>query len=408
MTAEEKYSKALELYRTTLMSITEISARCGVSRKAFAIYIQRYHRDLMYRRHGVESVSPDKKLRNAKGQSAETRRKYRDAIEACDSMEYINLNISQIARKFKLDGAALANQIRAHYPEILERREAERRRLGIADNYQRGAQRFSAEAYAAPVRLLRETDMTIEAAADACNVSFSGLRQHLLFYHRDLVASREQRRAEGKEHPRIGRMSGNGSIRRARPDDSAKYAEAVELYRTTAMTVSEICALTGHSQEAFANHLRQWHKKLMFARRGAEMPSGNTDRPDFGGVRRMVPSVAEKYAPAIAALASGERSVEETAREFGLDAGVFRKYLRHHRPDLWERMGMTGLDGGRRVLRRSSEKYAEAIELYRTTAEPLKSIAERFGITYNSIGGFLRRNMPDIIEEHKRLVAGQK
>lgn len=408
MTAAEKYSKALELYRTTGMSITEISTQCGVSRNAFANYIQRAHRDLMYLRHGVDSAAVEKKMWNAKGQTPASRRKYRDAIEACDSMEYITFNISQIARIFHLNGTALANQIRTHYPEILERREKERRRLGIADNYRRGAHSFSVEAYAEPMKLLRETDMTVEEAASVCNVSFTGLRQHILFYHKDLVASRENRRAEGKKTPKIGTMSGNGSIRRARPDDSEKYAEAVELYRTTAMTVNEICAKTGHTPEAFRNHLRLWHKYLMFERRNATIPDGASDRASLDGISRFVPAVSEKYAPAIQALAAGGRSVEEIAREFGFVSEVFREYLRKHRHNLWEKMGMTKLANGKKVLRRSSEKYAEAIEIYRTTTESLKSIADRFDIKYNSIGGFIRRNMPEIIEEHGRLVSGRK
>lgn len=405
MTAAEKYSEALNLYRTTDMTIAQISSQCGVSAKAFANYILRNHRDLMYRRHGVEPVEADKKIWRAKGQKPATRAKYRKAIEACDSIDYIEYNISQIARMFGLNGSALANQLKVHYPDIIERREKERMRRGIADNYRRGARLSATEAYAEPLRLLAATDMTIEEAARVCGVSFTGLKQHILHHHKTLVAAREARRAEGKKTPVIGRMSGNGSIRRPSSADTDKYARAVELYRTSSLTEREICAITGLDPQGFGNHLRMWHQRLMFSRRGAQAPDSASDRPGLGGSRPFSGAVAEKYAPAIDALKEGNRSVESVARQFGFIPEVFRAYLRQHLPDLWKQMGMTELSNGRKVRRRSSEKYAEAIEIYRTTTEPLKSIAARLGICYNSIGGFLRRSMPEIIEAHNALVA---
>ena len=42
-----------------------------------------------------------------------------------------------------------------------------------------------------------------------------------------------------------------------------------------------------------------------------------------------------------------------------------------------------------------AEKYDEAVHLYATTTEPLKSIALKLGLQYNSVGGFVRRNRPD-------------
>lgn len=407
MTAAEKYSEAVNLYRTTDMSLSEISVKCGVSRSAFANYIQRAHRDLMYRRHGLEPSTAERKLWSAKGQKPATRAKYREAVEACDSEEYIDLNISQIARLFGLDGPGLANQLKTHYPEILKRREEVRQRRGIADNYRRGARAVTKEAYAEALQLLADTDMTIEEAADACGVSFNGLRQYMLHYHKELVSAREHRRDEGKKMPGIGRMSGNGSVRRPRQADAEKYAEAVELYRSTTLTAREICALTGLNPRSFGNHMRMWHQRLIFERRGMAMPKGTSDRPGLGGLHGYSGAASEKYAPAIEALEAGGQSVESVARHFGFIPEVFRAYLKRHRPDLWQSMGMTRLPNGRKVSRRSSGKYAEAIELYRSTGESLKSIAERLGLNYNSIGGFLRRNMPEVIEAHNALVNGK-
>ncbi len=46
-------------------------------------------------------------------------------------------------------------------------------------------------------------------------------------------------------------------------------------------------------------------------------------------------------------------------------------------------------------------KYAEAIRIYETTAEDLKSIAARLGLTYNSLSSFIRRSSPMSPARHK-------
>ena len=42
---------------------------------------------------------------------------------ACDSMDYIEYNVSQIARESGLTGTNLGRQLHTHYPEVLEFRE---------------------------------------------------------------------------------------------------------------------------------------------------------------------------------------------------------------------------------------------------------------------------------------------
>lgn len=404
MKADEKYSEALKLYATTDMTIKQISLMCGVTRSGFANYIQRCHRDLMYRRHGLVTAAPANKMWNAKGQTPGTHKKYRDAILACDSVEYIDLNVSQIARKFNLEPTGLSNQLKTHFPEIIQRREEERRRRGIADNLHRGARPSAVVAYSEAVRLLAATDMTIEEVADLCDVSFTGLRQHLLLYHKDLVAARENKRIEGKKLPKVGKICGNGSIRKASDEDYRKFAEAVRLYRSTSLTMKDICAATGNNLQAFRNHMRVWHKNLMFERRGASISSDESDRSKLNRCKRYNPASAEKYAPAITRLKEGHKTVEEIAREYGFIPEVFRSYIKEHHFELWQKMGMTLLPNGRKVLKRSSDKYAEAIELYRTSTESLKSIAERLDISYKSVSSFIHRNMPDIIAQHNALI----
>lgn len=53
-------------------------------------------------------------------------------------MDYIEYNVSQIVRKFGLNGTNLGRLLRSYYPDILEFQEKVRQRLGLDDHLQRG------------------------------------------------------------------------------------------------------------------------------------------------------------------------------------------------------------------------------------------------------------------------------
>lgn len=145
---EVKYSEANRLYAMQQLSIRDICTKCGVTVNGLTSYINRYHRHLLLERNGVKCDSEeaaDIKLLSFRWQKPATHAKYKEAIKACDSMDYIGMNVSQIARNFELNGTNLGKQLRTHYPEILEFRERARHRLGVNDNLPRGCCPFSAE-----------------------------------------------------------------------------------------------------------------------------------------------------------------------------------------------------------------------------------------------------------------------
>ena len=404
-----KYGAAERLYAATTLSCRAICALCGVSLGGFTSYLHHHRRDLLLARYGIDAGNTDAaavRLREAFGQSPSAYRKYRQAVEACRDSSCLEYNISQIARKFRLDGTALANQLRAHFPDIPVLREIERWRRGLNDNQPCGVRPQSVVKYAEAVELLRTGSITVRQAAQVCGVSYSGLRQHVLFYHKDLVV---QRRASRKSSPQAGRP---GTPRRSggihAPSASAveKYRRAVELYRTTALTAAQIAKSTNVSESGLRHHLRTWHRNLMLERRGGTVPD-TADCIDLSSQKRYLKSTAEKYAPAIERLRAGGMPTAAAAAEFGLHPETFREYLYEHEPELAALLGKTKLDNGKTVLRRSAEKYAEAVRLYETTTEPLKSIARKLGLQYNSVGGFVRRSRPDAIKSHNRLLEQQ-
>ncbi len=82
----------------------------------------------------------------------------------------------------------------------------------------------------------------------------------------------------------------------------------------------------------------------------------------------------------------------------------FRQYLKEHEPELYARQGMVRTDDGKVMSRHSMDKYGEAIRLYGTTAEGIKSLAQRFSVNESALRGFINRHFPELIERHKTLV----
>lgn len=397
ISAELKYREAISLYSDSNLSIKDICERTGVGFCAFSSYLSKHHRNLIIRRHSLTEYA-NVKLRGCKGQTTSAHYKYKDAIAACDSTEYIEYNISQIARIFDVDCSSLASQLRRHYPEIVPRRELERKRMGPAIC----ARKWSKEGYATAVEMLQSSDMTIEEVANACSVSHTGLREHILAYYPQITLQREEKRASAKGQNVRGMRNGCWAMHE--PDQSSvkKYEEAIEIYRTTSTDVEEIARLVGVDLGGFRYHLRTWHPELMVQRRGFDKGL------NLEQTKRYKKSTAEKYADAIERLKNSDMPTSKVAAEFGLNPEVFRMYVKEHYPELTTARGMIKADNGKTVSNRSAEKYAEALNIYQTTSEPLKSIAQRLGLTYNSLGGFIRRNYPEAIEKHKSLLASAK
>lgn len=332
-----KYASAVTLYAETKTSIHDIAAQCETSENALKAYLRRYWRELILRRYGIDTAGKDPKdilLFTPDGKNRLAYKKYKDAIHACDSIQYIDLNISQVARKFNLDGTALANFMRVHYPDILARREDFRVKLGINDNIQRGVRPVCKEQYAEAVELYRSSDMSVKQVAQLCQVSSGGFLQHLRFYHQKLLKEKRENRyrAQQNKKKKRGELMGNGRKYEPLPDTVRKYAEALALYRDTTLTMKEIANQTGVTTEGLRFYLHKWHRKLVLERSGidaAEDAEMNITRS-----RKRMKIVAQKYAPAIESLRQNPRPVSQAAVEFGHHPEVFRNYLHKHEPEL--------------------------------------------------------------------------
>ncbi len=383
--AAHKYAEAVDLYAMSDLTLRQVAEMCGVTPVGLSAHIGKHHRSLLFARYGLDINNPSLaiiKVKQPNGQSLKTHLKYKDAIEACGDVAYIEYNITQIARLFGLDGTALASQLRVHYPDVIPTREALRQRLGIADNIHRGARPTTVDQYDDAVKMYRDTDMTVTEVADRCNLSKGGLVQYMRFYHKDVISDKAQRRASACGSASIvGQLAGNGSLYGPQPQTVSTYAEALDLYRTTTMTLADITDLTGVPAEGFRFYVNRWHKDDALRRRSKTPASG-------------------KYSRAIASLKADPRLVAKVADEFGLNADVFREYLKAHEPELAARQGMKRLDDGRKVKQTSYDKYLPAVREYAESAIPLKDIAARYGLVYKSLNSFINRNCPEAKASH--------
>ncbi|MCM1348901.1 MAG: hypothetical protein NC338_05760 [Firmicutes bacterium] len=410
--AERKYAEAVAMYAATELTVRSVAKMCGVSAIGLSAHIAKHHRALLFARYGLDinrGSLQTLKVKPSKGQSIITHLKYKDAIEACCDVAYIELNVSQIARLFKLDGSSLASQLRVHFPDVIPNREELRRNLGIADNTHRGPRKCCVEAYAEALEMYRDTDLTIAEVADKCSVSKSGFCQFMRYYHKEIIAEKSARRKAARKAVgvrRPGELAGNGNLYGPKPETVALYAPALELYRTSSLTVDEIISRTGVPAAGFKGYLHQWHRGDKLRRRGYGW-DGESE-PDLQGTRHFLKSTAAKYAPAIASLKASPRNVAEVAAEFGLNPETFREYLKTHEPELAARRGMARQSNGKLVKRASAEKYAQAIHEYATTSESLKSIAQRHGFVYNSLCGYVTRNCPEERESHRKILEAER
>ena len=222
------------------------------------------------------------------------------------------------------------------------------------------------------------------------------------FYHSDILKQKRQRRKVAEATKTFGKLTGNGRMYKPAPATEKKYAEALDLYKNTTMTMKDIAKHVGVSSEGFRSYLHKWHKNLVLERLGV---AGDVDENiDLRKAKRRLKTVAVKYEGAIESLRQNPRPIAKVAVEFGFRPDVFREYLNKHEPELAARQGMTCSASGKKISRRSEEKYFVAMKLYETTPESLKSISKRLGLTYNSLGGYIRRNYPEVISRHRDLL----
>ena len=177
-----------------------------------------------------------------------------------------------------------------------------------------------------------------------------------------------------------------------RPDCREQYAAAVELYRTTDMSVKAVAEQCKVSEGGFLQHLRFYHQPLLKekkeTRRQAKLAGKKKRGALLGNGRKYepLPATVQKYADALAMF-----------REF-------RFYLhKWHRALVLERSGIVAAEDAELNIARSRQrmktvaaKYAEAIESLRQHPRPVSYVAREFGHHPEVFRSYLRKHEPEL------------
>ncbi len=344
------------------------------------------------------------------GQHPETEAKYRDAIFACESVMYLGLTTSEIARMHGLKAEAFRGQLKRHFPELLERREFLRTQLGYAVPGNVGLKEKTVLKYRKAVEMLRNGSLTVREAASCCGVSYTGLQQHLIFYHKDIAESRLLHRTEALNKTIVwGEASPGGGVRAPRPEAVAYYAPAVELYRTTDLSVPEIARRCGMPAHNLAVYLRKWYGADVQARR-ERREAEKAARPPKVIRQTKAQKAAVLYAPAIGLFEEGY-SLPEVARKLNVKVYNLMAWLKNNYPDKMEdwQIGMMKLPDGSYVLRRRYNKYKPvAAYIAEHPQEGTEQVAARFGVPVSSLIKAMEKIFPTEWALHCESVNKQK
>lgn len=328
--AERKYARAVAMYAATDLPLCRVAGECGVTVAGLSAHIARHHRDLLFRRYGLDAEQyglHTVKVKAPKGQSLKTYIKYKDAVRACGDIAYIEFNVSQIARMFGLNATSLSSQLKVHYPDIIPCREEMRRKLGVADNVRRGPRERSALVYGDALEMYRDTDLTLPEVSEICGVSRGGLNQYMRFHHQDIV----NRRAERRDAARIGRKASRSlNLPRRRSSSlraEAKYAPAIESLRDNPRAVAVVASEFGLNPEVFRSYLQK-HAPALAAGQGMSR------RDDGKLIKR---SASEKYEGAIREFASSADTLKSIAARHGLVYSSLKRYIIRNCPEERER-----------------------------------------------------------------------
>lgn len=320
------------------------------------------------------------------GQHPETEAKYRDAIFAYESVMYLGLTTSEIARMHGLKAEAFRGQLKRHFPELLERREFLRTQLGYAVKKNVGLKEKTVLKYQEAVEILRNSKLTVREAASRCGVSYMGLQQHLLFYHKDIAESRLLQRTDALNKETVqGDASPRGGVRAPRPEAVAYYAPAVELYRTTNLSVPEIARRCGIPAHNLAVYLRKWYAADVQARRDRRA-AGQVAKPQQVRLTK-ARKAAIRYTPAIGLLEEGY-SLSEVAYKLNVKLSNLSSWLKNNHPEVVKslQLGMMTLPDGSQVLRRKYNKYKPiAAYIAAHPQERTTQYAERFDVSVSSL-----------------------
>lgn len=337
------------------------------------------------------------------GQSPETEQKYREAVQACMSIMNLSLNVADIARMYSLDPQCLRGQLKRHYPEVIPRRNELRAMLGYAVLDQSRLHQSSMEKYVPAVKMLKETDLTVKEVAERCGVTYLGLQQHLIYYHKDVAELRLGKRMQALSGPvPVGEKDCNNRPVGPSATMQARYAPAIKMARETDLPLTEIALRCGVEPRGLQGYVQKWHRDLMEERQRkreeALLQRKEAAQPKVSRAE----IVRVQYTPTVDMIRGG-MSLSEAASAVGTSPDNLRSWLKSHYPEVLDisRNGMTKTPAGVTMKRATYERYVVIAQyMAEHPGEGSVDVAKRFGVPVSSMNKVLARCFSDVWGKH--------
>ncbi len=253
-------------------------------------------------------------------------------------------------------------------------------------------------------------DKTIAEIARLFGHQEECLRNQLKRHFPELVAERERIRGLLNISKQPARGVGKATLE--------KYEPAIELLRTSDLTIREAAIKTGVSLAGLHQHLLFFHKDVAeqrLLRRINALDQPKEEGKTNGTGRRNEPRKATKalYADAIELYRTTDRPVTEIAQELGLEPHNLSAYIqRWHREEMAIRARKRSEKTDRRreerkqqhdktLKEKAENKYLPAIQLIENGAS-YDEAAKAIDITPERLTRWMRQHQPEVHRQAKR------
>ncbi len=256
----------------------------------------------------------------------------------------------------------------------------------------------------------------IEACGDMAYIEFN-ISQIARLFGLDGPALAAQLRVhypgviENRESIRQRYGIADNTYRGPRPWSAEAYSEAMQMYKDTDMTISEVAERCNVSKSGLCQFMRFYHKDILNSkadRRKASAAKNRNKKPGYlagnGHIYGPKPETVALYAPALELYLTTTLTVNEIIAATGVPSAGFKGYL--HRWYRGEKLKRSGLewDGDRVVdlrttphyLPSAAGKYAAAIDSIRNNPRPIAEVAKEFGHNPEVFREYLKKHEPEL------------
>lgn len=365
------------------MSIAEIARMHSVDAQCLRNQLQRHFPDVIPLRNKLRGLLGCR-VYSKPGLHAAALERYSEAVQLLRETE---MTVKETADRCGLSVCGLQQHLLFYHKDVAEQRLS--RRIAVLDKDavplggRNSNNRLSCpsaaiqQRYAPALEMLRTSDLRLTEVARRCHVDPRGLQSYVARWHRELMLSRRQKRAEeaaarAEAHTQKKESRSSVALR--------KYTPAVEMIRS-GKSLSEAAAATGAEISNLSSWMRLHHPEVL-----EEAGLGMTRLASGQLVSR---GTYRKYQPIAAYMeAHPGESTQAVAGRFGVSASSLLKVVLRVFPEIWKSHVEACSARSEETSRQYREKIREALAEHASGGATLEELAERCGVCVKTLSNW--------------------